>query len=223
MISSLFIHIPKNAGLTVRRSPLLRGRIALANMHINPDYTKRLKIKMDSLNDHHGNEHSRLIDVHPKLRELQPFAIVRNPWDRVVSRYFFARKVIFVEKKQPASYADVRTFESFLEERHKWKDQEFLWHRAVRGWYPAYDYVQDEKGINRCDIIRFEHLNEDLCKYFNLYSMSEARNVTGLNRGTYKDLYNSKTIQIIADWYKKDIDYWGYDFDTGPTRNYWNA
>ena len=23
-----------------------------------------------------------------------------------------------------------------------------------------------------------------------------------------------KTIQIIADWYKKDIDYWGFDFDT---------
>ena len=52
--------------------------------------------------------------------------------------------------------------------------------------------------------------------------MSEARNVTGLNSGTYQDLYTSETIQIVADWYQKDIDTWGYDFDSGPTRNFWN-
>ena len=52
--------------------------------------------------------------------------------------------------------------------------------------------------------------------------MTEARNVTALNKGTYKDLYTPETIQIVADWYQKDIDTWGYDFDTGPTRNFWN-
>jgi hypothetical protein len=40
---------------------------------------------------------------------------------------------------------------------------------------------------------------------------------------SYKDIYTKETIQIIADWYKKDIDYWGFDFDTPATRNYWNA
>ena len=52
--------------------------------------------------------------------------------------------------------------------------------------------------------------------------MTGPRNVTGLNKGKYQDVYNKKTIQIVADWYKKDIDYWGYDFDSGPTKNYWN-
>ena len=53
--------------------------------------------------------------------------------------------------------------------------------------------------------------------------MSRALNVTALNSGTYRDIYTNETIQIIADWYKKDIETWGYDFDTGPTKNYWNV
>ena len=78
-------------------------------------------------------------------------------------------------------------------------------------------------GVLYCSLcIRFENLNEDLCKYFNVAAMSRARNVTALNPGSYKDLYTPETIQIVADWYQKDIDTWGYDFDTGPTKKYWN-
>ena len=51
--------------------------------------------------------------------------------------------------------------------------------------------------------------------------MSRPRNVTALNKGTYQDIYNDKTIQIIADWYKVDIDYWGFDFDSSAQKNYW--
>lgn len=28
-------------------------------------------------------------------------------------------------------------------------------------------------------------------------------------------------IQIVADWYQKDIDYWGFDFDSSATKNYY--
>ena len=40
---------------------------------------------------------------------------MRNPWDRVVSRYFFAKKVIEVEKKEPVGKHPIDSFESFLE------------------------------------------------------------------------------------------------------------
>ena len=218
----LFIHIPKNAGMTIRRSPMLSNRIMLAgsNIHKSPEYSKAVLDKMNSLGDHHGFEHARWRDVHPSVRDRNnAFAVIRNPWDRVVSRYFFAKKVIEVEKKVNPDYADVSSFEAFLEERHKWGGEEYMWHRAVRGWYPAFDHVSDDRGIVRCDIIRFENLDVDLCKYFNLTSMSKARNVTAVNKGTYQDVYTPETIQIVADWYKKDIDHWGYDFDSGPTRN----
>lgn len=218
----LFIHIPKNAGMTIRRSPMINNRIMLAgsNVHKSPVYSQAVLEKMNSLGDHHGFEHARWRDVHPSVRDRNiAFAVIRNPWDRVVSRYFFAKKVIEVEKKVSPEYADVSSFEAFLEERHKWGEEKYMWHRAVRGWYPAFDHVSDDGGTVRCDIIRFENLDVDLCKYFNLTSMSKARNVTAVNKGTYQDVYTPETIQIVADWYKKDIDHWGYDFDSGPTRN----
>lgn len=222
MLTKLFIHIPKNAGMTIRYSPMLKGKCAIAvpAIHKSVQYTQTIKNTMKKHGDEPGYEHARWRDINPEFTsKYRAFAIARNPWDRVVSRYFFAKKVIEVEKKVDSSYADVSSFEAFLEERHKWGGEKYMWHRAVRGWYPAYDHVSDEQGNCKCEMLRFEHLNDDLCKHFNLASMSHARNVTGLNKGTYQDLYTPETIQIIADWYQKDIDYWGYDFDTGAKRN----
>jgi hypothetical protein len=177
---------------------------------------------MDSIGDHHGFEHARWRDYKAELRTMHSaFAVARNPWDRVVSRYFFAKKVTEVEKKEPVGKHKIDSFEHFLESRFDWGGQDYMWHRAIRGWYPTTDHVCDENGKLRCHMLRFENLNEDLCSYFSIPAMSRARNVTGLNEGTYMDLYTPETIQIVADWYKSDIDMFGFDFDTGAQKNYW--
>ena len=225
MLPKLFVHIPKNAGMTIRKSPQLAGKFmtAVPENHKSKEYTLAVTQTMDRYGDHHGYEHARFRDWNPNLTSsYDAFAVIRNPWDRVVSRYFFAKKVIEVEQKSPPDYADVSSFEAFLEERHKWGDVPYMWHRAVRGWYPAFDHVSDEEGNIRCDCLRFEKLDLDLKMYFKVTEMSKPRNVTALNTGTYRDIYTDKTIQIIADWYKKDIDTWGFDFDTGATKNYWS-
>ena len=223
----LFIHIPKNAGLTIRRSDALRGKIILATpkVHKSEEYSQAVLNTMNANGDHHGFEHARWRDLSKQYTLYHDcVAVIRNPWDRVVSRYFFARKTTFVEKKADAPIGKYKldSFEHFLEEREQWGNMEYMWHRAIRGWYPAHDYVTDEMGNIQCDIMRFENLNQDLCMYFKIPSMTRARNVTGLNKGSYKDLYNEKTIQIVADWYKDDIETWGFDFDTGATKNYWS-
>jgi len=230
----MFIHIPKNGGMTIRKNKQIRQQVLLSGTDNlkNAEYVQGLTKKMHDTKDHAGYEHGRWRDWRQDVRDTyQAVAIVRNPWDRVCSRYMFAKKVMQFEGTQPEGYADTSSFESFLEERHKWGGVDYMWHRAIRGWYPAYDHVSDEEGNNRCDILRFENYNEDIKLYFGLLSNPEPRNITRVpnDRGktgfgtSYKDIYTKETIQIIADWYQKDIDYWGFDFDTGATRNYWNV
>lgn len=230
MGKKIFVHIPKNGGMTIRRNPELRQKVLLAtpNNHINKQYTKGLARVMEENGDHYGFEHARWRDWNQDIRENHSaFAIIRNPWSRVVSRFEFAKKVIYLEENSDhygqEDYIDCSSFEAFLETRHEWGGKKFFWHRAVRGWYPAFDYVSDENGKVKCDILRFEHYSDDIKSYLGVLSNPPPRNVTGYKQSTYTDYYNEKTIQIVADWYKSDIDYWGYDFDTGPTRNYWNA
>jgi len=232
MNHKIFIHIPKNGGMTIRKDQTIRQQVIFSstNNHKSAAYTKGLEEKMHNTKDHAGYEHARWRDLKTDVQEnFQAVAIVRNPWDRVMSRFNFAKKVIYHEGTQPKDYADVSSFEAFLEERHKWGGQEYMWHRAIRGWYPAYDHVSDLEGNNRCDILRFENYNDDVKLYFGLLNDPAPRNITRVpnDKGktgygtSYTDIYTKETIQLVADWYEKDIDYWGFDFDTGATKNYW--
>lgn len=227
-MKKLFIHIPKNGGMTLRKNSAIRQHIILSK----PSYFKSkayydgVKKTMETIGDHPGYEHARWRDLNPELlNKYTSFAIVRNPWARVVSRFMFAKKVIYEEETSDhygdKNYADVSSFEAFLEERHKWGNKKYMWHRAIRGWYPALDHVSDLENEVQCDIIRLEHFNNELPRYLRMNYLKgdiERRNVTGYKQD-YKSFYNKKTIQIIADWYSRDIDYWGFDFDSSATRN----
>jgi len=236
MSRKLFIHIPKNAGMTVRRNPHIRSKILWSEQHNLPKaYMEQVTKKMNETKDHPGYEHARWRDVNPDFQILDAFAFVRNPWDRVASRYNFARKVIYFEKNSDhygkTEYSNCNSFEEFLDERWKWKDQPYMWHRAVRNWYPAYDHVCDHNGRVRCDILRTEYFDEDLSHYLGMPGFHfEERNVTAIKKfggdqevQDYREIYTDKTIQIVADWYQKDIEYWGFDFDTTATKNYWGS
>ena len=94
-LKKLFIHIPKNAGCTIRLNKELKNKIidASPKTHISKAYTASLLDTMNTLGDHHGHAHARWRDFRGDLRaNHQAFTIVRNPWARVVSRYFFAKK-----------------------------------------------------------------------------------------------------------------------------------
>lgn len=225
-MKKIFVHIPKNGGMTLRKNKIIRKHIIISfpMNHKSTQYSEEVLRTMNNTGDEPGYEHARWKDLNRDLiRKHDAFAIVRNPWARVVSRFMFAKKVMHEEKTSDhygnKNYADVSSFEAFLEERHKWGNKKYMWHRAVRGWYPAYDYVVDDKNFVRCDTIRLEHLEEELCRYLRIDPIEIfPRNVTGYKKD-YKKFYNKKTTQIIADWYKKDIDYWGFDFDTSATKN----
>ena len=179
-VKRLFIHIPKNGGTSV---------------HTECDNV------INVLSCHHD----RWRDVPQEIRYIyKSFAVIRNPFARVVSRY--------------ENGTQWNSFEEFLETRHIWTDKE--WIDPIRSWNTQYDYVCDEYDIVRCDILRLEFIDDELSPYLQLNTPYIVRENVGEYKRNYQDYYNEQTTQIVADWYAKDIDYWGFDFDTSAKKNY---
>lgn len=196
----------------------LRGKISVATpeFHVSPEYTAGLDAHMAARNEHHGHEHARWRDLSKSAQSMPCFAILRNPWARVASRYFFGRQVAQQGKPESKNYT-FRTFDEFLEERHVWGHEPFYWHRAARGWYPALDYVTDEGGEIRCDLLRCEYLAHDLYNYAGWVLPERRRNVTA-DTIPYRELYTPRQIQVVADWYAADIEAFDFEFDTPARR-----
>lgn len=213
----LFLHIPKNAGVSLRKNREVRWKMVGVHRQFLRDraYTRDLLETMGQAGEHHGIAHARLRDIKPWIvARLRPVAVLRNPWARTVSRYHFARMTMPTDRA-PTS------FEAFLETRHADGARPFFWHRAVRGWYPQRDYVVDASGAIAADLLRQEHLGDDATAYFGLSAPPRRRNVTKDSAADWRTLYGPRTIQIVADWYASDIEAFGFDFDTPATRNIW--
>jgi hypothetical protein len=206
----LFVHIPKCGGMTIRKGIPERIIVASSGNHISPQYTAELHNTMAAAGEHHGYEHARWRDFRKDLRDkYQALAIVRNPWARAVSRYTFS---VVAEKND-------YTFAEFLDERHIYGGIEYYWHRAIRGWYPMLDYVTDESGALRCDILRFG--TSDIERYFDLTGPLAIRNISNIDGKDYREFYGPEEYDIIADWYSSDIEFFRFTFDGDATRNIW--
>jgi len=197
-VKRLFIHIPKNGGTSVHYEIMVHGI--------------KKKSKSEEI-DIKTFGHDRWKDVPTEIRYThQSFAVIRNPWARVISRY-----VMGIPTQHTNEHGTTwNTFEEFLETRHLWTDKE--WNDPIRSWNTQYDYVCDEDNIVRCDSLRLEHIDDELIPYLQL----DTKSIRKDNNKSHQDYYNnnSKSIQIVADWYAQDIDYWGFDFDTSATKNY---
>lgn len=226
-MTRLFVHIPKNGGMTIRKAPPLKGRIITANAgnHRSPEYTDELHRVMAAAGEHHGDEHARWRDFREDLRrDHRAFAIVRNPWSRVVSRFTFA---LHASRQGSHVLPKGWDFGRFLDERFEYGGRPFYWHRAIHGWFPQVDYVTDEAGNLRCDVLRFEHYAHDVGRYFKMPVQFPVRNVSnGIEQGNtvvgrvdYRTFYRPRQHDMVAEWYAEDINFFGFDFDSAAKRN----
>ncbi|MBN9672669.1 sulfotransferase family 2 domain-containing protein [Roseibium aggregatum] len=206
--------------MAIRSIEELQPRMIIVSRRrlVSSDYAENLKASMERLGHKPAYAHARLIDVDKSARKgTIPFAVVRNPWARVVSRFKFAVQTrSAVHGEQLSGKAG---FEAFLDERHKWGHQDYLWHRPIMGWYPQAEYVTDETGKVACTILRQEYLAEEARTYFDIRTEVPRKNVSAKIGSGYQDLYDAKSIQIVGDWYKKDIETFGFDFDKPAQKN----
>lgn len=222
----ILIHIPKTGCNTLQREPRLRDVLVdFGPKQMPAGYVAQVWDQMTRYNLKPQWKHCRWRDLSREFTDQHDaVAIVRNPWSKLVSQYRFALKINREQcGKNPLAVPLTTTFDEFITDiLPRWRSEPYFWHRTTIGFYPQMDHVTASNGVLCCDVLRFEHHAEDTMAYFDLDSPIERRNVTG-EPYDYRDFYGPKTRQMVEDWFKVDVAFFGFTFDGTATRNVWEG
>jgi hypothetical protein len=149
------------------------------------------------------------------------FAFVRNPWDWVLSNYFW-NKVHFEGRmrKRLRRLGLIGLTDQFTK-KHFWEHWETM-KRFRRDTHPEnrfqFSFLADENDELLLDFVgRYENLQGDfdlICDRIGIERCTLPRsNVGKYSRKPYWEYYTDKTRALVADKYKKDIEEFGYTFD----------
>jgi len=203
----IFIHIEKAAGSSIQDA--LRP---LAGQHPNSHLRRRLTW-LGPLNRVGGLYRALQFPEHVTAREVKrclpasvydslfKFAFVRNPWDRLVSRY--AHLLRSKDRRRHQFISRLEKFEDFL----KWEIQ--------RGSAFQHSYVADEHGNQIVDFVgRYERLQEDfakVCARLKIQAALPHANIS--DHRDYRTYYTPETRDFVAKQFRRDIEMFGYNFD----------
>ncbi len=199
-----FIDIPRTSSSSIRTELALR---------FGAPFGKQNLLEKSHATDQYLPDHMTALQLVETLGrdtwdELFTFTIVRNPWDRVLSMYFYRRK--------KGSIPDTWSFTDFVLQLENPEPGSgyFRYHGHRLG---AADYVLDREGEFLVDhIIRYEdresglRLAREKCKFEGLGRLSIQHATPEKTR--YADHYNDQTRDVIARLYARDVDLFNYQF-----------
>jgi len=140
-------------------------------------------------------------------KKLFSFAFVRNPWDRVVSHYHHR-----LMTNQTGLRTDTPGFNAWVQLAYGEKAPEY--YDKPKMFMPQWNWLIDGKGKLLVDYIgRFENLQADFAQVcLRLNRQAELPHLKKSERGDYREYYNAASIEIVRQWFKSDIEKFGYEF-----------
>jgi hypothetical protein len=180
----VFIHIPKTAGTSITKI-------------IGEPFQKHntAKVVIDTI----GRK---------QWENAYKFSVVRNPWDKVHSWYKF--RVMHDQSKmksRPISFKDwvACTYGEPKDPYYYYRAREFM---------PQVEWWKNENDVIEMDrIIRFENLAEEFNEVANIVGIeSKLPHINKTESTNYRDHYDEETKKIIEDWFREDIEMFGYKF-----------
>jgi hypothetical protein len=181
--------------------------------------------------NHEGfSEHMLPKDIKERVGDsvwnsYRKIAVVRNPWDYVVSRYLWEYTKMYRADKYRTLY--LRFKHVFLRIWFKLVKRQYIYSifsfesftHSIPEPFLNQNYYFDSDGEPYCDIIlRYETLQTDFEALCNLLGVP-AHKLPQINtrhkkkRRDYRSFYNDVTKQNVAERLAKEIAYFGYTFD----------
>lgn len=219
---TLFIHTPKAAGTTIASSCPV---VSVSERYLNEN-----KIKEDRMNPksyYTLNSPQSFIkhapysylDKHKISRFDRVFTTVRNPWSRLVSMYHHADSISHRINKT-WYHQDKISWDEYLNRMDSFRmNSSYYWNHPYDQWGIQLDWISIGSKV-KCDVLRYENLQEDVNTYFDTNITLNKDNAGNYNHN-YKEYYTKDQRQKVADWFRLDIEYFGFTFESGATRNYW--
>ena len=179
----IYMKATKTAGTSILRGVLEPN---IPGIFHQKDHPQKFQNWLDGIND-------------GSLGEYYIFAIVRNPWDRVVSitTYFDIPLKEFL-----------RDFEGYCE------DERIRIHALPLHWYTHMDGVQFVDSI-----CRFECLQPDMNLVFDRIGLprNQLPYLNPSDHSHYSTYYRQDEIKLVENLYHYDIAYHGYMFEEDPS------
>jgi hypothetical protein len=183
-VNALFIHIPKTGGNAIKKTSFFRD---------NCSYFFHEQMK---------NINWRLYDT--------SFAFVRNPYDRVVSAFFYLKNGGEKNNEDDAimskKLTKYNTFKDFVKDLYLFQeDIHFI---------PQYKFITDDIGNILVDhILRYEHMDTQYAQFVQEYTghMPEVlKKVNTSKHDHFMNYYDRDTMNIVYSIYNKDFELFKY-------------
>lgn len=142
--------------------------------------------------------------------EYFTFAFVRNPFDWMVSLYFW---LINSKSNDMSDFARRLGFEGFLKHLRNSIFDNFKSGSGKIYRRPQSKFINDKDGRIVDFVGRFENLNNDfnyVCKRIGV--KESLGKINAGNHKHYRKYYNENTKAIIRHLYKEDLELFGYEF-----------
>lgn len=192
---AIHIHIPKTGGTSIEK--YFGQRYNIKNTYPKflwgHDHEKKLIL-------HHltCQQMLNLNYINPNIfNQYYKFAIVRNPYDRLVSEYHWSPAW---RKRYPKFYQFIADLENNMKETHL---------------IPQYQFVCDQKNNIMVDrVIKQENYKKDVAELmktkFNI-NANTSKHFNSREHRPWKTYYGRPELDIVNKLYSKDFEIFGYE------------
>lgn len=187
----IFIHIPRTAGTSVARTLFGRG-----SRHVPWFEYQRANPR--------------------KFRRYFKFAFVRNPWDRLVSTYFFLKGGGLNEMDRAWADTHLAGYASFEEFVMGWLTEERSW--SWVHFKPQHYFICDGELRIQVDFVgRMERVSTDFQTVADRLGCKRPLATGNRSRHRhYLTYYTPELLKKVAQVYAADVRLFGYSFDVAP-------
>jgi chondroitin 4-sulfotransferase 11 len=186
---ALFIHIPKTAGRSLVKSLFNVNSVE----HANAEWYQRIDPD--------------------RFDRYFKFAIVRNPWDRLVSAWTYLREGGAKSSEDDTAWGEFfHRFDNFEDFVCHWLTPENI--RRKHLFTPQSEFVTDRFGGMAMDFVgRYERLNEDFDVICEKLGMDvKLPHLNSSKRVGYREFYTDRSRDVVAEIYARDVELFQYQF-----------